>query len=125
MGVFLTVAGVDLDVLVNTGFEDEPDLKGGVQVMDDNTWLASARDAKRKFGCVVRFRPPSAYDTFLATAYPTGLRLPITVTSGADGMTRGATLTMWLIIGKTQIKSKGAGASKTTVLDVPFAFREA
>jgi hypothetical protein len=127
MGDMLRVNGSPLRVLDTTATEPQPDLKGGEQALDDNTLQNSQRDPKRKFGCVVKFDPPSDYDTFLAiisVGGSPGIPTPVTVDSDSDGITRGVSLSMWVRAGEVRYRTKGAGIFKTTMLSVPLAFRE-
>lgn len=127
MSVFLSVAGIELRVFENNASEEPAELKGSLVRLDDNTAQSSQRSPKRAFACVAKFDPPSTYDTFLAAisvAGQPGVATPVTVSSDADGLTRGASLSMYVMAGKIQQKTKGAGIFKTTTLAVPLAFRE-
>ena len=126
--LFVTIAGIDVDVLENTATEDEVEKQGAADRGDDGSLQSSERSPKRRFAFVGKFSPLSAYDTFLAAisvAGQPGIPTPVTVTGPADGLTRGATITAHVRTGKLSYKSKGAGTTKTTVATVAIAVIEA
>lgn len=127
-GSYVTIAGIVVPIYVDTGFEDAPEMQGDFVRLGDGSGDNSQRDPKRGFACVGLFDPPSTFDT-LQTAISApgqpGVAIPVPVTSPADGLTRGATLTCYVWAGRAQSKSKGAGFYKTTKLTVPLAIKEA
>jgi len=123
---FVTIAGIPVRVLDTTAFEEEPELQGDFKRGDDGGAQVSFRSPKRGFACVAKFDPPADFDTLQAAISATGelgVQTAVTVTSPADGLTRGATLQCYCRLGRAQVKSKDANT--TTYLTAPLALKEA
>lgn len=126
---FVTVAGVAIGkVMIDSPTEDEPEVQGTFRRGDDGGVQTSERSPKRGFAMVIKFDPPADFDTLrdaISAAGMAGVPTAVSVTSPADGLTRGVSLTCYARLGRAQIRSKGAGASKTTYLTAPLTLKEA
>ena len=124
---YVTIASIDVPVFENTPYEEPPDLVGVWEPVGDNSVMSSERTPKRKFAFVGKFIPAD-FDTFLAAISVSGqpgVPTPVAVTSPADGLTRGATISAWVRCGRAQSLSRGAGDFKTNIWSVPITVREA
>jgi len=126
---FVTIAGVDIKVLVQSAYIEPPEVIGQWRRLPaSNEAVNSERDPKRGYACVGQFNPPGDFATLLAAISElgaSGVPTPVTVTSPADGLTLGATLQAWVRLGRAQFHSRGAGTAKTTHITAPLSIKEA
>lgn len=125
---YVTIAGITVPIYEDTGFEEPPEMQGDFVRLGDGSGDNSQRNPKRAFACVGKFDPPAAFDTLnalISAAGQPGVAIPVDVTSPDDGLTRGATLTCYVWLGRAQSKTKGNGFYKTTKLTAPLAIKEA
>jgi hypothetical protein len=126
---FVTIAGISLQVKEDTAYEEEPEVLGQWRRLPaSNEAQSDERDPKRGYACVAIFTPPSTFDTLreaISVTGQPGVPTPVTVTSPADGLTRGVTITAWVRLGRGQYLSTGAGTYKTTRMSAPLTIKEA
>lgn len=125
---FVTIAGASWRCFVGQAAEDPPELAGDFKRLDSMEAQVSLRSPKRNYAAVLKCDPPSVFDTLrdsISVMGQPGVPTPVTVTSPADGLTRGVTLTAYCTLGKAVYRDTGAGVYKTTTISVPITIREA
>lgn len=120
---FVVIAGQTLKIFIESAYREPHEYLGNVRRLGPNLYASSRRYGKRGWACVAKFDPPSTMTDLEALITPLGIPVAVEVSSPADGLTLGATVTAYVELGRVQFRNKWVG--KTTTLTAPLSIREA
>ena len=125
---FLTIEGVPVSILVGSGAEEVSETQGKQRRSFAGTMLSSERTAKLNFSGQADFWSATDLNAMLAAISLDligGVPKPVTVSSDADGLTRGMTITAYVRAGKREAMVQTVGGLESTFWTCPLTIREA